>query len=81
MKLLGIYTMVLEAFVSSFLFYHFVSFINERDEIVNEQAIIEKQYERELLCHTNEEIKHSDISLKNVHNYFILQNVTRHTTT
>ena len=51
--------MVLKAFVSSFLFYHY----RERDEIVNEQAIIEEQYERELLHHT-EEIENSDISIE-----------------
>ena len=52
--------MVLKAFVSSFLFYHY----RERDEIVNEQAIIEEQYERELLHHRDEGIEDSEVSIE-----------------
>ena len=48
------------SFCFVYKFYHY----RERDEIVNEQAIIEEQYERELLHHTNEEIKNSDISIE-----------------
>ena len=48
------------SFCFVYKFYHY----HERDEIVNEQAIIEEQYERELLHHTDEEIEDSDISIE-----------------
>ena len=48
------------SFCFVYKFYHY----RERDEIVNEQAIIEEQYERELLHHTDEEIEDSDISIE-----------------
>ena len=40
-------------------FYHY----RERDEIVNEQTIIEEQYERELLHHRDEEFENSEICI------------------
>ena len=48
------------SFCFVYKFYHY----RERDEIANEQAIIEEQYERELLHHTDEEIEDSDISIE-----------------
>ena len=49
--------------ILSFYFVHKFYHYRERDEIVNEQAIIEEQYERELLHHT-EEIEDSEISIE-----------------
>ena len=49
--------------VSFSLVYKFYRY-RERDEIVNEQAIIEEQYERELLFNNDEEESDSDDELK-----------------
>ena len=50
MKGLGIFLSI----ASFFLVYKFYRY-RERDEIINEQAIIEEQYERELLLNRDEE--------------------------
>ena len=50
--------------IASFcLVYKFYCY-RERDEIVNEQAIIEEQYERELLLNRDDEEDDSDDELK-----------------
>ena len=56
-KLPGLYIMVLKVLVCFFQLYFFPLVCKfyryrERDEIVNEQANIEEQYERELLLNT-----------------------------
>ena len=58
-KGLGIFLSI----VSFSLVYKFYQY-HERDEIVNEQAIIEEQYERELLFNSDEEDHDSDDELK-----------------
>ena len=50
--------------ILSFYFVHKFYHYRERDEIVNEQAIIEEQYGRELLHNIDEEIEDSEISIE-----------------
>ena len=58
-KGLGIFLSIV-SFSLVYKYYHY----RERDETVNEQAIIEEQYERELLLHDEDE-EDSDVSLMN----------------